>query len=61
MPSRRARFEIGEFEMEIYKWAADANAEGVALYDTIGASSRPMVGRDPNHRVEFFWLGARAG
>lgn len=53
-PTRRARFEVEEFDIEIYKWAADANLEGVALYATIGASARPMVGRDPNHRVEFF-------
>lgn len=53
-PSRRARFEVGEFGIEIYKWAADADPEGVALYATIGASTRPMLGRDPNHRVEFF-------
>jgi hypothetical protein len=53
-PSRQARFEVGEFDIEVYKWAADANPEGVALYATIGASARPMVGHDPNHRVEFF-------
>jgi hypothetical protein len=53
-PSRQAWFEVGEFDIEIYKWAADANPEGVALYATVGASARPMVGRDPNHRVEFF-------
>ncbi|MGH9139339.1 MAG: BlaI/MecI/CopY family transcriptional regulator [Acidimicrobiales bacterium] len=53
-PSRRARFEVGEFDIEVYKWAADANPEGVALYATVGASGRPMVGRDVNHRVEFF-------
>ncbi len=52
-PTRRARFEVEEFDIEIYKWAVDANPEGVALYATIGASARPMVGRDPNHRVEF--------
>jgi hypothetical protein len=53
-PSRRARFEFGEFDIEIDKWAADANPEGVAIYATVGASERPMMGRDPNHRVEFF-------
>jgi len=53
-PSRQARFEVGEFDIEVYKWAADANPEGVALYATIGASARPMAGRDPSHRVEFF-------
>lgn len=53
-PSRRARFEIGESAIEIFKWAANANPEGVALYATLGASAHSMVGRDPNHRVEFF-------
>lgn len=53
-PSRQARFEVGEFNIEVLKWAADANPEGVALYATLGASARPMAGRDPNHRVEFF-------
>jgi len=53
-PSRRARFEVGEFNIEVFKWSAGANPEGVALYATLGASERPMVGRDPNHRVEFF-------
>lgn len=33
---------------------ADANPEGVALYATLGASARPMVGRDANLRVEIF-------
>jgi hypothetical protein len=53
-PSRQARLEVGELEIEVYKWAADATPEGVALYATIGASTRPMAGHDPNHRVEFF-------
>lgn len=53
-PSRRAPFEVGELSIEVYKWAADANPEGVALYATIGASAWPLAGRDPNHRVEFF-------
>lgn len=53
-PSRQARFEVGEFDIEVFKWAADANPEGVGLYATVCASSRPMVGGDPNHRVESF-------
>jgi hypothetical protein len=54
VPSRRAWFYTGDFEIEVHKWVADATPEGVALYATIGASTRPMLGRDPNHRVEFF-------
>jgi hypothetical protein len=53
-PSRRAQFEVGEFSIEVHKWAADATPEGAALYATLGASARPMFGRDRNHRVEFF-------
>ncbi len=40
--------------VEVLKWNAEANPEGVNLYATIGASAWPMAGRDPNHRVEFF-------
>lgn len=53
-PSRNARFNVDEFEVEVFKWSAEANPEGVNLYATVGASARPMAGRDPNHRVEFF-------
>lgn len=53
-PSRNARFEVGGLEVEVFKWNAEINPEGVNLYATIGASARPMAGRDSNHRVEFF-------
>ncbi len=53
-PSRKASFRVDEFEMEVFKWNAAANPEGVNLYATIGASARPIVGRDPSHRIEFF-------
>jgi hypothetical protein len=53
-PSRNARFNVGEHEVEVFKWGAEANPEGVNLYATVGASARPMAGRDANHRVEFF-------
>jgi hypothetical protein len=53
-PSKNARFNVDEFEVEVFKSNAKANPEGVNLYATVGASARPMVGRDPNHRVEFF-------
>jgi len=53
-PSRRANFQVGEFDVDVWKWAADATTEGVCLYATMGASDRPMVGRDTKHRVEFF-------
>ncbi len=54
MPSRNARFEVDGMAVEVFKWNAEVNPEGVNLYATIGASAWPMAGRDPNHRVEFF-------
>jgi hypothetical protein len=53
-PTRRARFEVGDYSIEVYQWAADANPEGVALYATVAASAQAMAGWDPSHRVEFF-------
>jgi Suppressor of fused protein (SUFU) len=53
-PTRKARFDVGEFGIDVLKWDADANPEGVALYATVGASGWPMADRDPDHRVEFF-------
>lgn len=53
-PSRNARFHVDGLDVEIFKWSADTNPEGVNLYATIGASTRPLAGRDPGHRIEFF-------
>lgn len=53
-PSRNARFQVDGFRVEIFKWNADVNREGVNLYITIGASAQPLAGRDTGHRVEFF-------
>jgi hypothetical protein len=53
-PSRNARLEVAGLEMEVLKWDATATSEGVTLYATIGASARPMAGREPGPRVEFF-------
>jgi hypothetical protein len=53
-PARNARFHVDGLDAEIFKWSADARREGVNLYATIGASARPLAGRDPGHRVEFF-------
>jgi hypothetical protein len=53
-PSRNARFDVGEFAIEVLKWDAVASLEGVALYATLGASSRSLAGDDPRHRIEFF-------
>lgn len=53
-PARKANFQVGEFSVDIYKWSAESTPEGVNLYATAGASSWPMTGRTPGHRVEFF-------
>ena len=53
-PTRQAHFEVEEFAIDVLKWDADANPEGVTLYVTVGAGARPLPGRDPCHRVEFF-------
>ena len=53
-PSRMARFDSGEYEIEIYKWNAEANPEGVNLYATVGASAWPSEEQHPSHRNEFF-------
>lgn len=53
-PARTANFQVGEFAVDVYKWSAETTPEGVNLYATVGASARPMVGRDPLHRTEFF-------
>ena len=53
-PSRRANFRTGEYEIEILKWTASANGEGVDLYATLGASAEDMPGAERGHRVEYF-------
>jgi hypothetical protein len=53
-PSRQARFEVGELGIEILKWDSDGSPEGVNVYATVGASCRPLAGREPGHRIEFF-------
>ena len=53
-PARTANFQVGEFSVDVYKWSAETTPEGVNMYATVGASARPMVGRDPLHRTEFF-------
>jgi hypothetical protein len=52
-PSRKAGFHKDALEVEIQKWTADANPEGVALYATLGSSRFPVPGWDPSHRLEF--------
>ena len=46
--------------MEIYKWDAAANGEGVDLYLTLGASAEDMPGTEPGHRVEYL-VGLQPG
>lgn len=53
-PSRRASFSgPGDQTVEILKWDANVNPEGVALYATIGASFGSADDDTPSHRVEF--------
>lgn len=52
-PTRTAAFQKGELEVEIQKWAADANPEGVAIYATLGSSRYSVTGWDSSHRLEF--------
>lgn len=52
-PSRKAEFRKGDLVIEIEKWPADTNPQGVALYATLGSSRYTVVGWDPSHRVEF--------
>jgi Suppressor of fused protein (SUFU) len=46
--------------MEIYKWDAAANGEGVDLYATLGTSAEDMPGTELGHRVEYF-VGLQPG
>lgn len=53
-PSRRARFETRQETIEIWKWAPEISAQGVAIYATVGASVWPVPKLDPLHRTEYF-------
>lgn len=53
-PSRKAAFRVAGLEVEVYKWNAGANPEGVTLYATIGSSAHPVAAHDTKHRVEYF-------
>jgi len=58
--SRRAVFRTRSDQVEILKWGASGNGEGVDLYATLGASAVDLPGAQPGHRVEFF-VGLRPG
>lgn len=54
-PSRKAVFRAGGYEIEIYKWDASTNGEGVDLYATVGASGEEVAGVEAGgHRIEYF-------
>jgi len=53
-PSQRTQYEVDGTQVAVYKWAADAHPQGVAVYATVGASSRAVPGRGKSHRAEFF-------
>jgi hypothetical protein len=52
-PSREAEFDILGHEIEVYKWDAASNPEGVTMYATLGSSTAPAPGA-PTHRNEFY-------
>jgi hypothetical protein len=52
--ARKARFEVEDFAIEVLKWDAGGNREGVNIYATVGASAYPVAGRSLAHRYEFF-------
>lgn len=51
-PTRQARFRVDDLEIEIYKWDAAVNGEGVDLYATVGASLEDMPGAASGRRAE---------
>lgn len=53
-PSRQAGFAKDNHQIEIGKWDASANGEGVTIYATLGASAADMPGAARGHRVEYF-------
>lgn len=59
-PSREAWFQTDVDQIEVYKWDASANGEGVDMYATLGASAEDMPGTEPGHRVEYF-VGLQPG
>ncbi|WP_088316918.1 suppressor of fused domain protein [Kineosporia sp. R_H_3] len=59
-PSRHAIFRAPDAEMEICKWDAAANDQGVDLYATLGASAQDLPAGGLGHRNEFF-VGLRPG
>ncbi|GAC1676971.1 MAG: hypothetical protein NVS9B2_27750 [Steroidobacteraceae bacterium] len=52
-PSRKAKFHVKDFAVEVYKWDKDANSEGVTMYVTLGASAFAMPGMNTLNRYEF--------
>jgi len=53
-PSRTATFSVADFATEVLKWDAARTPEKVNLYATAGASAYVVVGREVDHRLEFF-------
>lgn len=58
--SRHAVFRTSSDQVEILKWGASGNGEGVDLYATLGASAVDLPGGERGHRVEYF-VGLRPG
>jgi hypothetical protein len=52
--SWQGTFRMAGLEIEICKWDAATNGEGVDLYATLGASAEDMPHAMAGHRVEYF-------
>ena len=52
-PSREAEFNIAGHDIEVHKWDADSNPQGVTMYATLGASVAAGPG-SPAHRNEYY-------
>jgi len=53
-PAQSAAFRFHGESIEVYKWDAHLNPQGVTLYATVGSSAHAAPETDATHRVEFF-------
>ena len=53
-PSRTADFERDGYRLQVFKWSANQNPEGVNLYATSGLSAYALAHRDLRHRIELY-------
>lgn len=53
-PSRTADFDRDGYRLQVFKWSASQNPEGVTLYATCGLSAYALAHRDLRHRIELY-------